>query len=160
MGLQNAGKSSFVHVIQTGTFEENMIPTIGFNMRKVQKGKVMIKIWDMGGQQQFRGMWERYCRDVEAIVFVVDSADDKAFTLARDEIKRLFENHPALNSIPLLVLMNKNDLPEAKRPDEIAAALELDQITDREVAYYSISCKNMVNINQALQWLTNHSRRE
>ena len=54
MGLQNAGKSSFVNVINTGSFEENMIPTVGFNMRKVQKGKVTIKIWDMGGQVHCR----------------------------------------------------------------------------------------------------------
>ena len=54
MGLQNAGKSSFVHVIQNGEFKDNMIPTVGFSMRKVQKGRVTIKVWDMGGQVNFR----------------------------------------------------------------------------------------------------------
>ena len=27
-----------------------MIPTVGFNMRKVTKGGVTIKLWDLGGQ--------------------------------------------------------------------------------------------------------------
>lgn len=27
-----------------------MIPTVGFNMRKVTKGGVVIKLWDLGGQ--------------------------------------------------------------------------------------------------------------
>ena len=27
-----------------------MIPTVGFNMRKVSKGGVTIKLWDLGGQ--------------------------------------------------------------------------------------------------------------
>ncbi|KAL7986173.1 hypothetical protein Chor_011339 [Crotalus horridus] len=45
-----------------------MIPTVGFNMRKVTKGNVTIKIWDIGGQPRFRSMWERYCRGVNAIV--------------------------------------------------------------------------------------------
>lgn len=47
-----------------------MIPTVGFNMKKVTKGNVTIKLWDIGGQPRFRSMWERYCRGVNAIVYV------------------------------------------------------------------------------------------
>lgn len=35
---------SCFHVLQ------DMIPTVGFNMRKVTKGGVVIKLWDLGGQ--------------------------------------------------------------------------------------------------------------
>lgn len=42
---------------------------VGFNMRKVTKGNVTIKLWDLGGQPRFRSMWERYCRAVSAIVY-------------------------------------------------------------------------------------------
>ncbi|RVW82477.1 ADP-ribosylation factor-like protein 8a [Vitis vinifera] len=68
IGLQNAGKTSLVNVIATGGYTEDMIPTVGFNMRKVTKGNVTIKLWDLGGQPRFRSMWERYCRAVSAIV--------------------------------------------------------------------------------------------
>uniref|UniRef100_A0A7N2MX93 Uncharacterized protein n=1 Tax=Quercus lobata TaxID=97700 RepID=A0A7N2MX93_QUELO len=83
IGLQNAGKTSLVNVIafdadveisvsgthcQTGGYSEDMIPTVGFNMKKVTKGNVTIKLWDLGGQPRFRSMWERYCRAVSAIV--------------------------------------------------------------------------------------------
>ena len=44
-------------------------------MRKVTKGAVTIKMWDLGGQPRFRSLWERYCRGVQAIVYVVDAAD-------------------------------------------------------------------------------------
>ena len=50
IGLQNAGKTSLVNVLTTGTFHEDMIPTVGFNMRKHTKGSVTIKLWDLGGQ--------------------------------------------------------------------------------------------------------------
>ena len=50
IGLQNAGKTSLVNVLTTGQFAEDMIPTVGFNMRKVTKGGVVIKLWDLGGQ--------------------------------------------------------------------------------------------------------------
>ena len=54
---------------------QDMIPTVGFNMRKITKGNVTIKLWDIGGQPRFRSMWERYCRGVNAIVYMVDAAD-------------------------------------------------------------------------------------
>lgn len=152
LGLANAGKSSFVQVINTGTFEENMIPTVGFNMHKVQRGKVTIKVWDMGGQKKFRDLWERYCRGVEVIVFVVDSDDPKNFPLAHKSLKHLL-SRPSLAHIPLLVLLNKNDLRTAIKPEDIVAQLELNQIRDRDVAYYSISCKNITNIGNVLEWI-------
>ncbi len=144
-------------MIQNGEFEESTIPTVGFNMRKVKKGNVSIKIWDMGGQRQFRGMWERYCRDVQVIVFVVDAADEKALDVAHDELRRLL-GHLVLDRIPLLVLLNKNDKEDALPPARVVDALELNSIVDREVCYYSISCKNVDNIDKALQWLTEHSK--
>lgn len=30
--------------------KKDTIPTVGFNMRKVTKGNVVIKLWDIGGQ--------------------------------------------------------------------------------------------------------------
>lgn len=42
-------------------------------MRKVTKGNVTIKLWDLGGQPRFRSMWERYCRAVSAIVYGIVS---------------------------------------------------------------------------------------
>ena len=47
LGLQGAGKSTFVHVINTGSFSDGLMPTVGFNMHKVQRGAVTIKVWDM-----------------------------------------------------------------------------------------------------------------
>jgi ADP-ribosylation factor-like protein 8 len=60
--------NAFFFVLQSGQFSEDMIPTVGFNMRKITKGNVTIKVWDIGGQPRFRSMWERYCRGVNAIV--------------------------------------------------------------------------------------------
>merc|ERR1712178_407018 len=70
VGLQNSGKTTLVNVLSVGQFSDDMIPTVGFNMKKVTKGNVTIKMWDLGGQPRFRSMWERYCRAVSAIVYV------------------------------------------------------------------------------------------
>eukprot|EP00298_Acanthocystis_sp_HF-20_P004700 c15021_g1_i1.p1 GENE.c15021_g1_i1~~c15021_g1_i1.p1 ORF type:complete len:188 (-),score=71.81 c15021_g1_i1:23-586(-) len=156
VGLQNAGKTTLVNVIANGEFVEDMIPTVGFNLRKVSKGKVQIKLWDLGGQPRFRGMWERYCRGVNAIVYVVDSSNHEDVQIAKNELHDLLAK-PSLEGIPLLVLGSKNDLPDCLTSDELIDVLDLKNITGREVCCYSISSKKQVNIDITIDWLIKHS---
>ena len=157
---------------QSGSFSEDMIPTVGFNMRKVTKGNVVIKVrpfasgaglfadnflpaalapsqaqlsilitprllpyslpphsptplpqlWDIGGQPRFRTMWERYCRGVQVIMYMVDSADPSKLEAAKQELHTLIEK-PQLAGIPVLVLGNKNDLPKAMGVEDLIEAL-------------------------------------
>ncbi len=152
-GLQNAGKSTYVQVLNTGEYQENLIPTVGFNMHKVQKNRCTIKVWDLGGQQQFRSTWKRYCRNVNAIVFVVDSADKGKLDEARQELKNLFDSSDN-NRTPLLVLFNKNDLKDALKPEALVKALDLDAHRRvRVTAFHSISCKTCTNIDKTMDWL-------
>lgn len=156
IGLQNAGKTSLVNVVATGHFNEDMIPTVGFNMRKVTKGRVTIKLWDLGGQPRFRSMWERYCRGVNSIVYVVDSADHENVDKSKTELHELLSK-PTLSGIPLLVLGNKNDLPSALSTQQIIERMDLKNLRDREVCCYSISCKKQNNIDITIEWLTKHA---
>lgn len=132
------------------------IPTVGFNMKRVQKGHVTLKCWDLGGQPRFRSMWERYCRGVNAIVFIVDSADSAALPVAKDELHMLLAK-PVLEGIPLLVLGNKSDLEEKLSVDELIDALDLKSISHREVSCYGISAKEETNLDAVLQWLVARS---
>eukprot|EP01136_Pigoraptor_vietnamica_P003467 Opistho-1_new@32750 len=157
VGLQNSGKTSFVNLIASGKFEEDMIPTVGFNMRKVTKGNVTIKLWDIGGQPRFRTMWERYCRGVNCIVYMIDAADRERLEASKSELMALLEK-PQLAGIPVLVLGNKNDIDNAMSVDELIDELGLKQIQNREVCCYSISCKRQSNIDITLQWLIKHSK--
>lgn len=36
---------------------------------------VLLRIWDLGGQENLRTLWDSYYSDAHAVVFVVDSAD-------------------------------------------------------------------------------------
>ncbi|EFJ43109.1 small Arf-related GTPase [Volvox carteri f. nagariensis] len=157
VGLNKGGKTTFVSVLTTGQYTEDMIPTVGFNMRKMTKGGVTIKMWDLGGQQRFRSLWERYCRGVQAIVFVVDAADADSVPMAARELHALLER-PSLKGIPLLVLGNKNDLPGALGVEQLKEMMNLKALTDREVCVYSISCKRQSNIDVTLDWLTRHAK--
>lgn len=126
-------------------------------MKRVKMGSVTLKCWDLGGQPRFRSMWERYCRGVSAIVFVVDSADMTTIDAARDQLMALAKKE-SLSDIPLLVLGNKNDLPEALSVDGVIDRLDLKSITGRQVSCYSISVKQANNLNSVLSWLVAQSK--
>ncbi|XP_029538084.1 ADP-ribosylation factor-like protein 8A [Oncorhynchus nerka] len=157
VGLQYSGKTTFVNVIASGQFSEDMIPTVGFNMRKITKGNVTIKLWDIGGQPRFRSMWERYCRGVSVIVYMVDAADPEKIEASKNELHNLLDK-PQLQGIPVLVLGNKRDVPGALDEKELIERMNLSAIQDREICCYSISCKEKDNIDITLQWLIQHSR--
>jgi ADP-ribosylation factor-like protein 8 len=95
------------------------------------------------GQPRFRSMWERYCRGVSAILFVVDSAvplpassssssgkdgpnsapgndisPSNPWSIATEELHSLM-NRPQLAGIPLLVLATKNDVKGAVSAEEV-----------------------------------------
>ena len=102
--------------------------------------------------------WERYCRGVNAIVYVVDAAGGADQTaVAREELHDLMSK-PTLAGVPLLVLGNKNDLEGSLKVPELIDNLELNGLRNREVCCYSISCKNQDNIDITLDWLTKHAR--
>jgi small GTP-binding protein len=145
--------------MSTGKFDEDTIPTIGFNFRTMKKGKVSLKLWDLGGQPRFRESWEKYCRTADVIVFVVDSSDLAHIEDAKVQLTTLL-NWPTLYGIPLLVLGNKNDVKGSLTAEELIKKLDLAAQTERKVACYSISAKNNVNIDLVLQWLTDLPRRE
>ncbi|KAI7053128.1 hypothetical protein KC327_g19034, partial [Hortaea werneckii] len=122
------------------------------------EGLLTCHSWDLGGQPRFRSMWERYCRGVNAIVFIVDSADKEALPVAKEELHILLEK-PAMEGIPLLVLGNKSDLQDHCTVDDLIEALELKKVTHREVSCYGISAKEETNLDAVLQWLIARSQK-
>ncbi|EIN12780.1 P-loop containing nucleoside triphosphate hydrolase protein [Punctularia strigosozonata HHB-11173 SS5] len=156
VGLQASGKTSFVNVITSGQWSEDVVPTVAFNFRKIRKGNVTMNVWDVAGQPKFRSMWERYCNGVNAIVFVVDSTDHGNFETARFELQQLLAQ-PSLSGVPLLVLGNKNDLDGHASVNDIIQALQLSKIQDRPVSCYSCSMKSQHNLDIVLQWLAGRS---
>ncbi|KAF8508192.1 P-loop containing nucleoside triphosphate hydrolase protein [Hysterangium stoloniferum] len=153
VGLQASGKTSMVNVIGANQFSEEVVPTVAFNLRHVKRGGVKLKVWDVAGQPKFRSTWQRYCSGVDAVVFVVDSSDRKSFQTANFELHSLLAQS-TLSGTPLLVLGNKNDLPDHANIDELIKALYgLDKITNRPVSCYSCSMKSQHNLDIVLKWL-------
>merc|ERR1711963_1141161 len=74
LGLDNAGKTTTLYKIKLGEVVQTT-PTIGFNVESVQRKNLKLSVWDVGGQDQIRGLWRHYFLNTRAVIFVVDSND-------------------------------------------------------------------------------------
>ncbi len=152
VGLQNAGKSTLVSSLATGKFDQETVPTIGMNYRNLKKGNVSLKLWDLGGQPRYRESWEKYCSTSDVIVYVVDASEKESIDIARQQLHELL-SWDTLTGIPLLVLGNKNDLKDCLNEEELIELLNLKKLANRKVCCYSISAKNLTNLDIAMKWI-------
>lgn len=153
LGLQNAGKTSFLNLLTGGSFDSDTIPTIGFNYREVSKGLAKLNIFDLGGQPRFRESWEKYARGADCIIYIVDSSDQNAIETSNYCLHNLLKS-PTLEGIPLLLLSNKVDKENICSEQELINKMDLKSIVDRQVSIYSISCQSQVNISKVLKWIS------
>lgn len=52
---------------------KEMVPTVGQNVQKIEANNVKWTIWDLGGQKRLRELWETYFRDIDVLIWIVDS---------------------------------------------------------------------------------------
>jgi len=108
IGLENSGKTTLLNQMSFGEALKTA-PTIGLNVRNVKKGNIKMKVWDIGGQAQYRSQWPKYTKGCDVIIFMVDASDADYVSQARKELHILLED-PELTGIPLLILSNKIDV--------------------------------------------------
>jgi ADP-ribosylation factor-like protein 3 len=75
--------SSITHDLSTVT------PTHGFNIKSLTHEKYKLHVWDIGGQRSLRDHWSSYIRNIDGLVYVVDSADPKRVREAGEELENL-----------------------------------------------------------------------
>lgn len=75
-----------------------------------------------------RPLWRHYYQNTDVLLFVIDSNDRDRIEESRDELWR-FLGEKELESATLLVLANKQDLPNAMSTEEITEKLCLNKIT-------------------------------
>ena len=86
----------------------------------------------MSGQSKYRDMWANYCKDINGIIFVIDSADKLRFAVVQNELDELMKQTDIKNRpVPIVFFANKMDLPESVSPNELVDILELGNFTDR-----------------------------
>ena len=160
VGLDAAGKTTVLYKLKLGEIVTT-IPTIGFNVETVQYKNINFTVWDVGGQDKIRPLWRHYYQNTQGIIFVVDSSDrdrldsstDKESS-ARDELQRLLDEDE-LRDAALLVLANKQDLPNAMKVQEVTERLGLNKLRNRQWYIQGASAPTGDGLYEGLDWLSN-----
>jgi len=153
VGLDGAGKTTILCKLKHGMVIST-IPTVGFNVETVQFKKVRFCIWDVGGQDKIRGLWKHYYQNTQAVAFVVDSCDRDRIQEAKTELSKLL-NEPELEKAFVLILANKQDLPNSLTAQEITDLLGLgaQRTTRHEVKVQPCCAVTGYGLEDGLSWM-------
>merc|ERR1719215_1312982 len=81
-------------------------------------------VWDVGGRDKIRPLWRHYYRQTDALIFVVDCNDRERMEDAKAQLEQI-STEDELRDKPVLIFANKQDLPNAVKPEELAEQMGL-----------------------------------
>ena len=153
LGLDRAGKTTVLYKMKQIDLD-SYIPTLGFNVETFQPIKnVSFTFWDIGAQNRLRPLWRKsYFVGCQGILYVVNSSEDSRFDEAKEELDWILESDEMVG-VPLVVLANKQDLPQAATPSDVAMRLGLDKLRDRKWHIRGTSALLGDGIQEAVQEL-------
>ena len=152
VGLDAAGKTTILYKLSLGDVVTT-IPTIGFNVETVEYKRLSFTVWDIGGQDMIRPLWRHYFRGTQAVIFVVDSNDRDRIGEAHDELHRML-GEDDLRDASVLVLANKQDLPNAMSVAEVTDKLGMHSLRARPWFIQSTCATSGEGLYEGLEWLS------
>lgn len=78
----------------------------------------LLRLWDIGGQENLRTLWESYYQDAHAVVFVIDSSDRERLEECKTALESVVTND-AVEGVPILMLANKQDREDHMEVEDI-----------------------------------------
>eukprot|EP01132_Coremiostelium_polycephalum_P005718 gene5718-7113_t len=163
VGNSGSGKTAllyrFMGIVQATSH------TIGFNQEFVpypesyqqQNCKREFSIIDTGGGNMMRPLYIHFHHDLSGVIFVVDGTIPTIdFDVVRNEFNITVLKHHHLRALPLLILVNKCDLPNSMNITQVIDELDLYNLVDPYFKIWTIiGCSNNgIGINESLVWLS------
>ncbi|KAJ7543069.1 hypothetical protein O6H91_09G024100 [Diphasiastrum complanatum] len=151
LGLDAAGKTTILYKLHIGEILST-IPTIGFNVEKVQYKSVSFTVWDVGGQEKLRPLWKHYFNNTDGLIYVVDSLDRERILKAKTEFQAIISD-PLMRNCAILVFANKQDMKGAMSPAEVCEALGLYSLQNRRWQIQGTCATKGEGLYEGLDWL-------
>ena len=154
VGLDNAGKTTALYRLLDGVVV-NTQPTVGSNVETIERRNVRLQCWDLAGQTAFRKGWSTFFNGTDAILFIVDSSDRQRVGEARTELFRVLEDE-STKGCCILILANKQDLPNCLALNELIESLQLAEIKEHEWSILPSCSLTGQGLDEAVDWLVMH----
>ncbi|KAL4714103.1 hypothetical protein ACJJTC_008457 [Scirpophaga incertulas] len=161
LGLDNAGKTTYLEATKT-KFTKNYIPmnpnrittTVGLNIGKIDVEGVELSFWDLGGQQELQSLWDKYYAECHAVIYIVDSSDRERVSESKETFDRMIASEH-LAGVPLLVLANKQDIPDCMGVHTVKPIFNQNAhlIGARDIMLMATSALNGDGVDEGIRWL-------
>lgn len=93
-------------------------PTVGLEIEDSILSGRKTSIWDFGGQERYRFMWQDFLRGAGLTVLVCDSTEENI-----EKTKEIYNKFSRYLSSKIIAIANKQDLPGALSADKIEEKL-------------------------------------
>ncbi|XP_052827004.1 ADP-ribosylation factor-like protein 15 [Octopus bimaculoides] len=153
LGLTGSGKSAIIYALSNDSVDK-LEPTVGFLIKPLEFTDCIFEMKELGGADNVRIYWDRYLSGVDALIYVVNSADTADdLQLASQELTRILQNKQ-LNNVPLLLMANHHDMEDARSMDQLKQIFDWPIIsTNRQCIIHPCSIKNTDTIEQGFKKL-------
>jgi small GTP-binding protein len=164
-GLDNSGKTLLLEHIKCAFVRGHKAappsaipPTMGMNLCKVPVSDMDVTLWDVGGAM--RRILGQYYGEVDGVVFVVDACDRGRFEEARQALAEILTHITA--AMPVLVVANKQDLPQAAGASEVLEAVArpagLSTASARVYRVIEVSALKDSDAREVVEWIVDEAR--
>jgi len=116
-------------------------------------------MWDVGGQDHLREFWRHHFTGTQGVIYVVDSSDRDRLKEASQQFESVVSDLQ-LQDATILILANKQDLPNAASSTEIAEIFQVEQLCQgRKYHVQTTTATTNEGVTEGMDWLTNNMER-
>eukprot|EP00179_Madagascaria_erythrocladioides_P021238 CAMPEP_0198334968 /NCGR_PEP_ID=MMETSP1450-20131203/19974_1 /TAXON_ID=753684 ORGANISM="Madagascaria erythrocladiodes, Strain CCMP3234" /NCGR_SAMPLE_ID=MMETSP1450 /ASSEMBLY_ACC=CAM_ASM_001115 /LENGTH=219 /DNA_ID=CAMNT_0044039589 /DNA_START=158 /DNA_END=817 /DNA_ORIENTATION=+ len=161
VGDIGTGKTSIIKRFVHNIFSTNYKSTIGVDfalkvIRWDENTEVRLQLWDIAGQERFGNMTRVYYKEAVGAMIVFDVTrvgTFEAVTKWKSDIDAKVTLPPNDAPIPVVLLANKCDLPDAS--DFLKNKSQMDQycVDNGFIGWFETSAKDNINIDKAAKFL-------
>merc|ERR1719210_147478 len=126
-------------------------PGNGLRVETLKYRNIHFTSWDM--EDENRASWQGLVQqqDTKGLIYVVDSNDRESMSKAKDELQQMLKQ--VTGKAALLVIANKQDMPNSMNGAEVVEALGLNQVKNRPWHLQPTSGISGDGLYEAMDWL-------
>ncbi|CAH2086817.1 unnamed protein product [Euphydryas editha] len=167
LGLDNAGKTTYLEATKTKFTKKykamnpsRITTTVGLNIGKIDVDGVRLNFWDLGGQQELQSLWDKYYAECHGVIYIVDSSDRDRISESKETFDRMIGSEH-LTGVPLLVLANKQDIPDCMGVHTVKPIFNQNAhlIGARDIMLMATSALTGDGVDEGIRWLVDCIKR-